>query len=243
MVLFLRGAGGAMTDTARPVYRLDQTKAHTRYRLASGEIVPGVTTVLGLLDKPALLKWAWNCGRDGIDIEKARDSAASVGTICHARIEAWLRGMDFDAANVSHEFIERSTIGFTRFVDWWRSQELTVEACELKLISERLRVGGTADILAKRPNGRRLLIDVKTANGIYREQRIQVATYAAMWEEVTMTPLDVFSGAPMIDEVWIVRVGKDEADDIEPVEVRNREACLAAFAALAQTYHLLKAVK
>jgi len=227
------------TTTPRPVYRLDQTKAHTRYRLASGEIVPGVTTVLGLLDKPALLKWAWNCGRDGIDIEKARDSAASVGTICHARIEAWLRGMDFDAANVSHEFIERSTIGFTRFVDWWRSQELTVEACELKLISERLRVGGTADILAKRPNGRRLLIDVKTANGIYREQRIQVATYAAMWDEVQGADPEW----PIIDEVWIVRVGKDEADDIEPVEVRNREACLAAFAALAQTYHLLKAVK
>jgi len=224
-----------MTETARPVYRLDQTKAHTRYRLASGEIVPGVTTVLGLLDKPALLKWAWNCGRDGIDIEKARDSAASVGTICHARIEAWLRGMDFDAANVSHEFIERSTIGFTRFVDWWRSQELTVEACELKLISERLRVGGTADILAKRPNGRRLLIDAKTANGIYREQRIQVATYAEIYEECYPQCL--------VDEAWIIRVGKDEADDIEPVEVRNREACVEAFAALARTYHLLKAVK
>jgi len=236
MVLFLRREGGAMTETARPVYRLDQTKAHTRYRLASGEIVPGVTTVLEILDRgKGLKRWYWNCGRDGIDPDKARDSAASVGTICHARIEAWLRGMEFDASGVSDDFWERSRIGFERFQDWWRSQELTVEACELKLISERLRVGGTADILAKRPNGRRLLIDVKTANGIYREQRMQVATYAAMYEECYPQCL--------VDEAWIIRVGKSEADDIEPVEVRNREACVAAFAALAQTYHLLKSVK
>ena len=36
------------------------TKTHTRYYLQDGTLVPGSTTVTGLLNKPALVKWANN---------------------------------------------------------------------------------------------------------------------------------------------------------------------------------------
>jgi len=243
------------------IFRIDQLKAHQEYRNSSGKLVPGVTRVLDILDKPGLINWAWRNGRDGIDLEKARNSAADVGTVCHARVEAWLRGMDFDSSNVTEEQMVRSGIGFERFRSWWLGQELSVLACEqdarppmgVQMVSERMQVGGTADVVALRPNGRRLLIDVKSSNGIYREMRMQVSAYAAMWEEMECERLSeelsqlagepVLAEGPPIDEVWIVRVGKAEADEIEAVQVLNRERYLAAFIAVAGAYHALKGLR
>ena len=36
---------------------------HTIYKTLEGEIVPSVTTVLKILNKSALLDWAWRLGR------------------------------------------------------------------------------------------------------------------------------------------------------------------------------------
>ena len=39
-----------------------RSRAHITYKLADGTAVPGVTTVLSVLNKPALVKWANNLG-------------------------------------------------------------------------------------------------------------------------------------------------------------------------------------
>ncbi len=44
-----------------------RSKVHTRYKLKNGLLVPGVTTVTGVLDKPALIIWANRLGLQGID--------------------------------------------------------------------------------------------------------------------------------------------------------------------------------
>ena len=43
-----------------------KANAHTQYKLVDGTKVPSVTTVLGILNKPALVKWANNLGLQGI---------------------------------------------------------------------------------------------------------------------------------------------------------------------------------
>jgi len=217
-------------------YRLDLKAAHQTYRLADGTKVPGVTTVLNAtLPKDGLKYWAWQCGQDGIDIDKARDHAADTGTVCHARIEAWLRGLEFDTWNISPEQMELSEIGLGRFVKWWTAQDLKLHSCETQMVSEVLRAGGTSDIVATRPSGTTLLMDIKTSNGIYLEHRIQVATYAAMWAETRL------GFEP--DEAWIIRVGKDDADEIEPVQVMKRKELVTVFTHLAAAFHALKAAK
>jgi CRISPR/Cas system-associated exonuclease Cas4 (RecB family) len=213
-------------------YRLDLKAAHQRYRLKDGTIVPGVTTVLGILDKPALLNWAWRCGQDGIDIHKVKTSAADVGTVCHARCEAWLRGLEFDSYNVSPEQMALSTIGFDRFRQWWDAEELKLHSCELQMVSEELRVGGTADAVAIRPNGNTVLIDIKTSNGIYLEHRIQVATYAYLWAE---TRLGIEP-----TEALIVRLGKKESEEIEIAPVKKRRELVEVFRHLAGAYYALR---
>ncbi len=42
-----------------------KTKIHTVYKAKAGERVPYVTTILGILNKPALIEWAWKLGTEG----------------------------------------------------------------------------------------------------------------------------------------------------------------------------------
>ena len=75
------------------------SKAHTRYYLQDGTLVPGATTVTGLLNKPALVKWANNLGLQGIDSSKYVDKAARVGTLIHSLVEAHITGKKADLSD------------------------------------------------------------------------------------------------------------------------------------------------
>lgn len=220
-----------MTAPALEKYRIDFLASHIVYKNAAGKRLPGVTTVLGMLNKPALLKWAWQLGKDGIELEKARQKAADIGTIAHALCEAHLRGQELDATNLTPEMVDRAETAFLKFLAFWEKEELSVVAVELAMVSERMQVGGCLDILAQRPNGRRVLVDLKTSKGIFDEMLIQVATYAAMYEETHREP---------VDEVFIVRIGKEDADDLEIREVNNRPARVEAFRLLAEARRALQ---
>ena len=77
-------------------------KAHTQYKLKSGTLVPGVTTILNsVLDKPFLVKWAYNCGCQGIDYRKVRDTAADIGTLVHYSILCDLKNEKPDLSEYS----------------------------------------------------------------------------------------------------------------------------------------------
>lgn len=217
------------------LYTLDALKAHQVYKNAAGKRLPGVTTVLGMLDKPGLLKWAWRCGQEGKDIEKVRDEAAAIGTVAHARVEAHLRGMEFDETGIAPDRLEQSANAFLAFLAWWEREKFTVVETELQLVSERWQVGGTLDILARHADGSLALVDIKTSNGVYREHRLQVAAYAAMYEET--------HAGRTLERLLIVRIPKDESGVVEPVEVTNRADCEAAFAALAVAYRALSKVR
>lgn len=216
----------------KPVYKIDFLKSHITYRNAAGEKVPGVTTVLGMLNKPALLRWAWQLGKDGVELEKARQGAADVGTIAHALCEAYLRDMTFDASNITPEMLSKAETGFLRFLDFWDKEGLRVVATERAMVSERWQVGGTLDVLGQRKDGRLVLVDLKTSKGIYDEMLIQTATYAALYEEVASQP---------VDDVVVVRIGKEDADDLEIRHVGQRPKRVAAFVALLAARRALQA--
>lgn len=219
------------TKGEKPKLKLDFTAVHTVYKNAAGQRLPGVTTVLGMLAKPALLKWAWTLGRDGIELEAARQGAANIGTVAHALCEAHLRGMELDSSNISPAMLGKAETGFLRFLDFWDKEALRVVATELVMVSERMQVGGTLDVLAERPTGRLVLADLKSSKAIYDEMLVQAATYAAIYEEVS---------GRQVDDVYIVRIGKEDADDLEVRQVNQRAERVAAFAALAEARRALQ---
>ena len=162
---------------------MKKAKANTRYYLEDGTLVPGVTTVLGLLNKPALVKWANRQGLNGIDIDKYVSELASIGTLAHVMITDRLVGKQTDTSDFTANQIDTAENSVLSFFEWEKQNKIQeVYWVEKPLVSERYRFGGTADIYC-RINDKREQIDLKTGTGIYPEHKYQVATLSVLMDE------------------------------------------------------------
>jgi len=161
-------------------------------RPSTGQTAPSVTTVLGILDKPALPRWsALEVARYAVDNRAAWEQldppaavdllkrapwrktteAADTGTDLHAVAETLLAGGDPpDAAPA--EWVAR----FRAFLDTWRPEPLEVEATVWGDV-DGLPYGGTCDLLADVPGVGHLVVDLKTGRGVYPEVSLQLAAY------------------------------------------------------------------
>ena len=161
-----------------------KTKAHIRYRLADKTIVPGITTILNLHAKNALVPWANKLGLQGIEVSKYVDNLADIGTLAHAMITDKLIGQETDTADYSKNQIDLAENSTLSFWEWEKDHKIEeVFFVERPLVSEKHRYGGTLDIYA-RVNGQKEIIDLKTgSSGIYDEHLWQVATLKMLLEE------------------------------------------------------------
>lgn len=75
------------------------SKAHVKYRTKDKVLVPGVTTITNLLNKPYLIKWANDLGLEGIDSTKYRDEAADIGTLAMLWYKRTSRGRSWTNPN------------------------------------------------------------------------------------------------------------------------------------------------
>lgn len=221
--------------------KFDRTKAHQRYLLKDGTEVQGATTIIGVMDKPALLTWAYNCGVNGQDFRKVKEDAASVGTLAHFMTECFLKGQTPDLSSFSKDEVDRATVSFNKFVDWWREEEMTVVSSETQLVSERYRYGGTLDITALDRKKRLCLIDIKTSKGIYaKEMGAQVAAYDNLHGEDAME-----FQKPHLQRWMIVRIGKKDAGDFQvwPINVSELKLYWNIFSACLDLHKAIKALK
>ncbi len=177
------------------------TKAHQRYYLKDGSHVPGVTTVLGMLDKPALLNWAWDLGMKGEDFRKVRDKAADIGTIAHYMIKCHLKNEKPDLSEFSQANIDKAENAFIAYLDFEKNTGLKPIKVEEGFVSEEHKFGGTIDCYAYL-NGKTALIDFKTSKGLFPEMRVQVAAYEALLRE---------NGLP-VEERHLLRIDKESGE-------------------------------
>jgi len=207
----------------------DKTKAHVRYRDSSGNIVPGVTTIVGLLAKPQLIVWANRLGLQGIDSTRYTDAMADIGTLAHYLIMCHLKGEDADTSDYSPNQVEAANNCFASYLAWEKNHTLVPKIVEEPLVSDELRVGGTPDlycILDDVPT----LIDFKTGKALYSDSSHQVAGYKAILEE---------KGNP-VEQCRIIRIGRDEGEGFEEKIIRNTNIDFAIFSCCLSIYHLQK---
>jgi len=155
---------------------------HAPYYLADGSIVPSVTTVLGILDKPRLPYWAWNLGMQGLDFRDVRDAAARVGTIAHHLIACHLKGEKANISEFSPDEVDKAETCLEKYLHWEKENTLTPVMIEEPLVSELYRYGGTPDLLAE-IDGEFVLLDWKSGNGIYGSYFYQLAAYRQLFTE------------------------------------------------------------
>ena len=204
-----------------------RAKVHTVYKTANEIRVPGVTTILSVINKPALVKWANGLGLQGIDSTKYVDETARVGTLAHEMIQEYLNGPRWDRTAFNPGQIDLAENAILSFYEWERinNYKMTTEHIELPLVSEKFRYGGTIDWYGS-INGEKWLVDIKTSKGLFPEHVYQVSAYYNLLLE---------NNYP-VDGARLLRVGRaeDEGFDDHVIDIpqlnKAWEVFLAAFA-------------
>jgi hypothetical protein len=155
---------------------MGKSKAHIRYKLHDGTIVPGATTPLGLLAKPALIPWANKLGLQGIEVSKFVDDKASIGSLAHDMILCHFKKETADTSDYTANQISAAENSFLSFLEWEKKYIIEPILTEAPLVSEKWKFGGTIDLYAKL-DGVPILVDFKTGSGIYDEHFYQCAAY------------------------------------------------------------------
>jgi len=186
-----------------------------------------VTTLLNLLAKPALVKWAANTAADyatdhwddltalppsqrraeiATAPDRARDTAAAKGTAIHTYAEDLLEGNPVD---VPDEILPKVQ-ALARWLDAQRG--MIVAGAERMVWSpEDEEMGlcgfaGTFDASVIHPIYGRLLLDWKTGKGVYDDMAVQLAAYAhADWHVVD----EVDRFRPVFDAAAVVHIRPD----------------------------------
>lgn len=207
---------------ARPV------RVRQRYRLEDGTVVPGVTTVTGLLSKPSLVRWANKLGLEGIDASRVTEQSARIGTLAHAMIRASLLGETYDPGQADPAELGQAEEAFRCFLRWREGHSLRPVHCEHSFVSQALRYGGTPDCYCIL-DGDPVLLDFKTGKRIYDEYFVQLAAYARLLRE---------QGYP-VRELRVLRLGRAE-EDCEERSVTEQEKWFSLFENLLNIYYLRK---
>ena len=167
---------------------------------------PSVTGIVDIIDKPGLRYWYGKYGTK--ECEKKKRQSQSVGHGVHKAIEEFLRGKPFDECAAALTNDQRIMLSY--LTDWCSKTKIKPIAMEEVLHSEKLKYGGTPDVIATFDGGKTLsIIDWKTdsvprdkAEMREREAKYvwQLAGYAIAYEE--MHKVRISKGA-------MVRASKD----------------------------------
>lgn len=97
-----------------------------------------------------------------------RDAAALLGTAVHDAA-----AMGAALTDVKPEVAPR----LRQYLDWLRVSELEILASEFQLFNTTVGYAGSADLLGRLPDGRVVLVDLKTGKGLYTEHALQLMAY------------------------------------------------------------------
>ena len=199
-----------------------KTKAHQRYRLKptdgrkKGQIVAGVTTIVGILNKPALVPWANRIGLQGIEVGKYVDDKADIGTLAHAMVIDELLDRETDTTDYSQNQIGSAENAVLSFYEWQKQHRLEIISAEEPIVSEIYSFGGQYDIYGQIDEVNELL-DLKTGSGVYEEHYYQLGGYSILLKE----------NGFKIDQIRILNIPRSKDENFQEVILSGRMIELA----------------
>lgn len=199
----------------------------------TGTVVPSVTTVLGVLDKPALPRWAAKAvaefavenkdswiglpGDAAVDMLKGspwrtRDKAAAAGTDAHTYAEQLLLGQISVDAPFDPPGLGSAAANVRAILKKLSPVPICVEGT---VWSHKYGYAGSFDGIHM-INGKVTLVDLKTSSGVYPDYSIQLAAYK--YADVILLPDG--TEIPMIEiqncQIWHApKEGKASVVDVD----------------------------
>ena len=216
-------------------------KSHRYWLHHDGQRVsaPSVTTVLKVLDKPALLSWAEACGAEGALIlerrgelqnvepqaavnivringlgkDAKRDAGGERGTLTHLVSEYWVR---FGEAPSLADFAPGHRGYVQGMCAFLLRHQPKASSVERFVGSVEHLYAGRMDMRAVLRDGRDCLVDYKTntKGRVYDEAHLQTRAYA---------DAEVECGNPPLDGIVLVSLGEDGSFEMVECEARSED--------------------
>lgn len=203
------------------------------------ETVPSVTTVLKVVNKPALIPWAAKMAAEYADENWARlsdtdpeirireiksaykdyaEDAAKTGDLVHTLIDCWQQGRPYPTETITDPFANS-------FIAFMSAKKPKFTENEVTLWSRQFGYAGTADWIAW-IDGKLLLGDTKTGRGLYPETGMQVAALAGA--DFILRPNGTEEALPDLNGVAALHI---RPRSWKLVEIQHQEDCFSAFIA------------
>jgi hypothetical protein len=229
----------------------------------AGITYPGVTTILGTLDKSGpLMGWAARetataavrmigelprmldtVGPEGVikaltaRSNWQRDEAAQLGTDVHGFADLLVQGKPLPPmTDTQRKRVEH-------YARWWERSGWTLRLSEAMVVQQGAHAeggwGGTFDLLAYDADRRTVLADIKTGKAVYKEAVLQMAAYG-MASVVQPAGAGRTYPLPVPDRYAILHV---TGDGVREVEVSIGTPERMAFLACLELHHWTESMK
>lgn len=181
------------------------------------DYLASVSSVLRMLDKPALLGWAAKLGAttgDPMAHVKHRDEAADSGNVLHASIERECHALMGDVVGPPPELSETEAMAFARWCQWAADVQLRPVAVEV-IVASAIGFAGRLDFLGW-VNGVFTLADWKTGKKakVYAEHHLQSVALRFAYDEFVggEKPVGLIVGIPRDGDLMVAKRGTDQVD-------------------------------
>jgi hypothetical protein len=221
------------------------------YRTADDTLVPSVTNVIGIMDKPALPRWAAK-----MVAERAMQLKHSLARMDDSEVVDTLKGAPWsksqraaDRGTDIHGYLEARLNRWEpeplsddampyKFAadDWFDSVGASFEDVQTEVTLFHPNYAGTTDLIGTL-DGRVNIVDFKTSKAIYDEAALQLAALAGCYTLADGTTVPWRDGSGFMGDVprlVVVRIGMD---GWEEKEVADPKACATAFFGLLDAWH------
>ena len=139
-----------------------QQDEHRKYFNKDGKEVPSCTTIIKMLNKPELVKWANYMGFKKINTTSYLEERAAIGTNCHSLFELYFTG-GILCANGHTEFLNK--------------EEYRMVIYKFRMIELYFQKLG-------------MIFDLKTSKEAYQSHWVQLMGYVQLVEEVYNLPVE-----------------------------------------------------
>lgn len=211
----------------------------------------GVTSVLSVISKPALIQWSANMAVDYIEQNfptfdeirekgfdqlfkearsahrKKKEKAGDWGTAVHEAVESWIK-----EKKSPKDLDEMGMKAFNNFKEWAIKEKVKFIESEKHLWSKEMWTGGIVDLVFEM-DGKKYIGDIKTSSGIYNEAFFQMGAYHLMLEEM--------GEAKDIVGYIVINLKKDGTMDMKLAE--NMEINQNAFKHALELYKIINSLK
>lgn len=196
---------------------------HAEYINEHGVEVPSATTVLKILNKPSLVKWANYLGFKRQNVGEVLDIASTVGTTVHSMIYAYLMKKYYIWVGGIKCGKKLAMMHMNSFIEWKNTHDVNPIFMEKKLVSEKF--GGTMDFYGDVDN-KKTILDFKTSKKPYSSMFLQLAAYCMMLE----------SSGYEVEQVGIIIVNADKYDE-KFISRKELERYIESFNVLVDLFH------